>query len=330
MKTRQRVKEAARDALSKQHTTAALISLVVIMVGFMAATPLIVVSLIFGEGLLYWLMYGILIPVLGVFQIGVYGEFIKVWNHKKAGVNELFLALAVNFWRKLGGTLWQTFWVVLWTLPFSIAIGIASVLMPILELPFLIALAIVMINRSMAYYFAPNILADCPNVTATQALKISIHITSGRRMELFIFALSWLGWQLLSILTCGVLWIVYIGPYWFTADAGLYLDMKKKALDDSVITYDEIGEEPENPLISIANRVYKNNTDLVRQANEIEQEIYSICPHFNQTTKRCSLITFDEWQNAEQSGKMMNINMITAMCSTAKWSKCNHLKNRSN
>ena len=70
-----------------------------------------------------------------------------------------------------------------------------------------------------------------------------MRITQGYRKEIFIFMLSWIGWMLLSVLTLGILWVVYVGPYWFAADAGLFLEMRDKALADGRITHEELGIE---------------------------------------------------------------------------------------
>jgi hypothetical protein len=93
----------------------------------------------------------------------------------------------------------------------------------------------------LAYYFTANILADCPNVTARDALKISMRITRGYKGEIFVFILSWIGWFLLSGLTLGILYVVYVGPYWYTADAGLYIELRNRALADGIITPEELG-----------------------------------------------------------------------------------------
>jgi len=99
------------------------------------------------------------------------------------------------------------------------------------------------IIKFMSYYFTYNILADCPNVKATDAIKISMRITEGHKMDVFIFILSWLGWFLLSVLTIGILYVVYVGPYWATSDAGFYLELRDKALREGKITLEDLGFE---------------------------------------------------------------------------------------
>ncbi len=44
----------------------------------------------------------------------------------------------------------------------------------------------------------------------------------GHKGELFVLYLSFLGWDLLSLLTFGILEIVYVAPYKAAAVAGFY------------------------------------------------------------------------------------------------------------
>ena len=72
-----------------------------------------------------------------------------------------------------------------------------------------------------------------------------MRITQGHKWEIFVFVLSFLGWWILSIFTLGILAILYVNPYFYTADAGLYLELKNKALEDGIITYEDLGMEEE-------------------------------------------------------------------------------------
>lgn len=89
---------------------------------------------------------------------------------------------------------------------------------------------------SMAFYGVPYIVAMHPEVTVTSALKLSMRITKGYRMDLFITYLSFIGWLLLSGLTFGILYVVYVGPYMSTTFGGIYAQLEQEALDSGVIT----------------------------------------------------------------------------------------------
>lgn len=127
-------------------------------------------------------------------------------------------AFSGNFGRKLGGYLWMYLFTVLWTLLFIIP-GII---------------------KGYSYAMTPYILADCPNVKAKDALKLSMRIMSGHKWELFVFHLSFIGWGLLSILTLGLLSIFYVDPYMKSSEATYYLEVREQALRTGVITMGQL------------------------------------------------------------------------------------------
>ena len=66
------------------------------------------------------------------------------------------------------------------------------------------------------------ILNDHPEYSATQAITESRKMMHGHKGKLFVLYLSFLGWDLLSLLTLGILEIVYVAPYKAAAVAGFY------------------------------------------------------------------------------------------------------------
>ena len=71
----------------------------------------------------------------------------------------------------------------------------------------------------------PYILLDKPELSATDAITESRNMMNGHKMELFLLDLSFIGWILLSILTCGILFI-YVVPYMQAARAEFYRTLK--------------------------------------------------------------------------------------------------------
>ena len=71
----------------------------------------------------------------------------------------------------------------------------------------------------------PYILNERPELTADEAIELSMKMMEGHKMDLFIFYLSFIGWYLLAMLTCciGCLWLI---PYVYTAQAAFYEDVK--------------------------------------------------------------------------------------------------------
>ena len=218
MKSRQEIKAIAKEAMGQQRGTAILLGIMVSVITMISVAIDHITLQLFGQ-VAYYIVFWLGMMIIYVAIINLFGEHIKIYKGEPASCGAIFSELAVNFLRKLGGMLWMYLWILLWSLLFVIPGYV----------------------KALAYSFAPIILADCPDVTARQALKVSMRITEGRKMDIFVFGLSWLGWFALSILTCGILWVVYVGPYYYTAYAGLYVEMREEALADGRITLDDLG-----------------------------------------------------------------------------------------
>ena len=69
------------------------------------------------------------------------------------------------------------------------------------------------------------ILKDDPQVSATDAMKRSMEMMNGHKMELFVIWLSFLGWGILAVLTCGF-GLLFLYPYMYSTLAHYYEDLK--------------------------------------------------------------------------------------------------------
>ena len=67
--------------------------------------------------------------------------------------------------------------------------------------------------KHYAYILVPYILAENPEITVQDAIKLSEDLMKGHKWEIFIFDLTFLGWHLLDILTLHFLGIMFINPY---------------------------------------------------------------------------------------------------------------------
>ncbi|MCL2546619.1 MAG: DUF975 family protein [Oscillospiraceae bacterium] len=84
------------------------------------------------------------------------------------------------------------------------------------------------IIKAIAYSMAPYILAENPDMTAREALNKSKEITQGHKGELFVLALSFIGWILLTVVTFGIAFI-YVGPYMQATYANTYRKLSGNA-----------------------------------------------------------------------------------------------------
>lgn len=80
------------------------------------------------------------------------------------------------------------------------------------------------IVKSYSYAMSYYIAKDHPEYTPQQCITESRRIMEGRKMDLFLLDLSFIGWILLSALTCGI-GFLWVGPYQMTARAAFYYDL---------------------------------------------------------------------------------------------------------
>ena len=150
--------------------------------------------------------------------VGYYSFTLKVYRGEQGDIGDMFSVGFSNYWRNVGGILWMQLFTFLWTLLFIVP-GII---------------------KALAYFMTPYLLADTKEVAPTQALKLSMRMTKGHKGKIFVMCLSFIGWAILTVLTFGILAIFWTGPYMETSFAGMYSELKQNALDNGVVTAEEL------------------------------------------------------------------------------------------
>ena len=95
------------------------------------------------------------------------------------------------------------------------------------------------IIKGLSYSLTPYILAKYPEVPAKDALKLSMRFMNGRKGELFVLGLSFIGWCILAGLTFGILGIFYVIPY-----MSITVTLWQKQVMDSAIARGEFIYHP--------------------------------------------------------------------------------------
>lgn len=91
------------------------------------------------------------------------------------------------------------------------------------------------IVKHYEYLMVPYIIAENPAMDYKEAFQINKQMMDGEKMEAFIMDLSFLGWYLLSAVTCGLLAIFYVNPYVQASFAEMYTFNKQKAYQEGYI-----------------------------------------------------------------------------------------------
>lgn len=205
MMTRVDIKLRAKGILRQNYSMSLVPILIYIAISALAAT------FTFGLGFIITLPLG----------VGMQLIYIMLWRDERPSFELMFQsAFSENFGRKLGGMLLVSVFTFLWSLLFVIP-GIV---------------------KMYSYAMTPYILAKYPNVEAMQAINISQRIMRGRKLELFIVNLSFIGWQLLSVLTFGILNILYVTPYICITTAGCFDIYLADAIERGAVDRAELRE----------------------------------------------------------------------------------------
>ena len=86
------------------------------------------------------------------------------------------------------------------------------------------------IIKAYAYRLTPYLQAENPDLSGVEAIRLSERMMKGHKWEAFVYDLSFLGWYLLSVLTFGLLAVLYVNPYKEAADAELYREISESFL----------------------------------------------------------------------------------------------------
>lgn len=203
MKSRVEIKETAKTIVKGSYSLTLLPYLLYVLL-----TAL-------GGGISLGLGTLLLLPL----SVGMQLVYIMLWRREDTSVDVMFTsAFQENYGRKLGGVLLVSVFTWLWSLLFVIP-GIV---------------------KSYSYAATPYILAKYPNVAADNAIKLSMRIMDGRKLDMFIFDLSFYGWQLLGVLTFGILNILWVNPYYYTARAGFIEESIADALENGRVDASEL------------------------------------------------------------------------------------------
>lgn len=84
--------------------------------------------------------------------------------------------------------------------------------------------------KSYSYSMVPYLIGEYPELTPRKALALSQQMTHGYKWQLFMLDLSFFGWLMLSAITGGIVGILYVYPYMGVTHAGVYHQLKERAL----------------------------------------------------------------------------------------------------
>lgn len=94
------------------------------------------------------------------------------------------------------------------------------------------------IIKAYEYKMIPYILAENPKIKRKEAFKLSKQMMKGNKWKTFVLDISFFGWYFLSVLTFGILSVLYANPYNAATIAELYVILKKQAITEKYEYYE--------------------------------------------------------------------------------------------
>lgn len=211
MRSCKELRATARQALSDNWGTAAAIMLVYLLISFILGIPSQAAdflkmtgnagsnlpALLSGSSLVIGILF---LPM----QWGISTMFLDLHRGGTISFDGLFEGFTGGRYARILRTYLLTYiFVLLWTL----------------------LLIIPGILKALSYALVPFILRDEPELSAREVLAKSSAMMHGRRWHLFCLSLSFIGWGVLALLTCGI-GILWLTPYMQTAYAAFYEDAR--------------------------------------------------------------------------------------------------------
>ena len=81
--------------------------------------------------------------------------------------------------------------------------------------------------KSYEYRLTEYVLAENPGIGPKEAMARSKSLMQGNKWSTFVLDLSFLGWDILNVLTVGILGTFYVQPYKLLTNAALYEKLKE-------------------------------------------------------------------------------------------------------
>lgn len=147
----------------------------------------------------------------GAVQLGYSGFLLKQHDGRELDFHDLF-----SQFHRFGQGFAQSFLRTLYTILWSLLLIIPGII------------------KSIGYSMAPFIMADNPEMSAKEAIAASTELMDGHKGDLFILGLTFIGWELLCILSLGI-GFLWLNPYMNASYAAFYREIvrqRRYAIED--------------------------------------------------------------------------------------------------
>ena len=209
MKTNQEYKNRALEALKGNWASAVVSSIILVAASYLMAAPYVSTSALQLFGLVWWGFGAGYVAFFFVYMplnVGATYAYSQLYMQADGRVAENTLNNMTGNYLKV---VWAMFLFSLYTFLWSMLFVIPGII------------------KAYSYALTPYILKDYPELSANEAIDFSRAMMKGHKFDLFCLHLSFIGWGILCLFTCGIgtLWLM---PYMLTAQAAFYQDARNE------------------------------------------------------------------------------------------------------
>lgn len=126
--------------------------------------------------------------------------------------------------------------------------------------------------KRYSYFLVPYIVAENPDIAARDAINLSRKMMDGHKFECFVMDLSFIGWEILGIITFGMTKVLYSNPYKVAFFSEYYAKLRLLAIENRIENYEYLND---NLLFEKADKKLLQSTyaDIVELKNKKDKSI---------------------------------------------------------
>lgn len=130
--------------------------------------------------------------------------------------------------------------------------------------------------KRYSYMLVPFIVSENPDIKSSDAIKLSSDMMKGHKWEAFLLDLSFIGWEVLGILTLNMSKIFYSNAYYLSVKSEYYANLRLIAIKNNINGIEYLNDKY---LYKKANKMILNNTysdikNKMKEKNEISDRTH--------------------------------------------------------
>lgn len=94
-----------------------------------------------------------------------------------------------------------------------------------------------------SYYLVPYIVAENPDMKATDAITLSRKMMNGHKFECFKLQFSFIGWEILGVITLGLSKLFYSNSYKLATISEYYTDLRNLAITNKINNFEKLNDK---------------------------------------------------------------------------------------